>query len=87
MAFIPEPYEIPAAEWANASENSGNDATLHFSINDGATVIEAYGIEAEYGIVYVGGLCVETCFSPNLPDGGLDIPPVVPASGARYSIV
>lgn len=65
------PYNIPPSDWANGMENEDFDATLHFSINDGATVIEAYGLCSEYGIVSVGGYCDEIAFSPNLPSGGL----------------
>lgn len=61
-----EPYIIPDESWVYGIENAGRDITLNFQVNVGATVINAFGLEAEIGVVRVLRRNVEICFTPSI---------------------
>ena len=63
---MPEPYIIPDEIWTYGLESAGRDVSLNFVVNVGATVINAFGIEAETGTVRELRRNVEICFTPSL---------------------
>ena len=71
MALIPQPYEIPLWDLSRGIENESIDRTMVFDVSVGATVINAYGLDADYGLIRMGTFLVESVFSPNIPAGGL----------------